>query len=291
MVIRELSSKFFIKILVLLGISLNSNSLAKSFQNYPLSVGDYWEYKDTMFQDVLTLKIVNDTLMSNGKSYAQFEGGWIRYQRYENSCVYFYDSKYEQEYLLFDFNAVPHTKIITHVRGEDTTDVYFNGVLPDSLRYLNRKDSLWKFSVDWDRRTIDEEVYYRIADSMGIAIMYGFMWRYELMGAIISKDTIGSVLNISNRIKNNYRIFYLQQNYPNPFNPRTVISYQLPVISNVEMSIYNLLGQKVATLVNERQQAGSYQVEWDASRFSSGIYYYRIKVGEYQDVKKMILLR
>jgi flagellar hook assembly protein FlgD len=62
-------------------------------------------------------------------------------------------------------------------------------------------------------------------------------------------------------------------------------------VSDVELSIYNLLGQKIATLVNERRQAGDHQVEWDASGFASGVYYYRIEAGEFQDVKKMILLR
>ncbi len=61
--------------------------------------------------------------------------------------------------------------------------------------------------------------------------------------------------------------------------------------NEVELSIYNLLGQKVATLVSEKQKAGHHQVEWNASRFASGIYYYSIKTGEFQDVKKMILLR
>jgi hypothetical protein len=85
--------------------------------------------------------------------------------------------------------------------------------------------------------------------------------------------------------------FKLGQNYPNPFNPKTVISFQLPVISEVELSIYNLLGQKVVTLVSEKQKAGYHQVEWDASGFASGIYYYYLKAGEFQDVKKMILIR
>jgi hypothetical protein len=85
--------------------------------------------------------------------------------------------------------------------------------------------------------------------------------------------------------------FALHQNYPNPFNPVTMINYQLPVINDVELSVYNLLGQKVATLVNERQQAGYHNVEWDASGFASGVYYYRLEAGEFQDVKKMILLR
>ena len=87
------------------------------------------------------------------------------------------------------------------------------------------------------------------------------------------------------------KTFSLSQNYPNPFNPHTVISYQLPVISEVNLSIYNLLGQKVTTLVNETQQVGSYQVEWDANEMASGIYYYRIEAGKFQDVKKMVLIR
>jgi len=85
--------------------------------------------------------------------------------------------------------------------------------------------------------------------------------------------------------------FSLNQNYPNPFNPTTMINYQLPITNYVELSIYNLLGQKVATLVDKRQMAGYHQVKWDASEFSSGVYYYRINAGANVAVKKMILLR
>jgi len=85
--------------------------------------------------------------------------------------------------------------------------------------------------------------------------------------------------------------FTLKQNYPNPFNPKTIINYELPITNDVDLSIYNLLGQKVVTLVSEKQKAGYHQVEWNASGFASGIYYYSIKAGEFQDVKKMVLLR
>jgi hypothetical protein len=85
--------------------------------------------------------------------------------------------------------------------------------------------------------------------------------------------------------------YSLHQNYPNPFNPVTMINYQLPMTNDVELSIFNVLGQKVATLVSEKQNAGYHQVEWDASRFSSGIYYYKIQAGEFVDVRKMILIR
>ena len=97
-----------------------------------------------------------------------------------------------------------------------------------------------------------------------------------------------SVLNRDNLVPTK---FVLHQNYPNPFNSRTIINYELPITNYVDLSIYNVLGQKVATLVDDRQQAVHHQVEWDASGFASGVYYYRIEAGEFQDVKKMILLR
>lgn len=85
--------------------------------------------------------------------------------------------------------------------------------------------------------------------------------------------------------------FKLGQNYPNPFNPTTAIGYQLSTASDVELSIYNILGEKVVTLVSERKAAGYHQIEWNAGNFPSGVYYYVIKAGAFQDVKKMILVR
>jgi hypothetical protein len=85
--------------------------------------------------------------------------------------------------------------------------------------------------------------------------------------------------------------FYLLENYPNPFNPITMINYQLPMTNEVELSIYNLVGQKIATLVSERQAAGTYRVHWDASGFASGVYLYRLHAGNYVETKKMVLVR
>ena len=86
--------------------------------------------------------------------------------------------------------------------------------------------------------------------------------------------------------------FQLYQNYPNPFNPKTVISYQLPVISEVELSIYNTLGQRVVTLVSKKQSAGHYTVEWDATGISSGVYFYRIETRNgFIQTKKLIFLK
>jgi len=82
----------------------------------------------------------------------------------------------------------------------------------------------------------------------------------------------------------------LMQNYPNPFNPLTMINYQLSTTNNVELAIYNLLGQKVETLVSEEQNAGYHQVEWDASDFSSGIYFYVLRNSERNVQKRKMML-
>ena len=85
--------------------------------------------------------------------------------------------------------------------------------------------------------------------------------------------------------------FELRQNYPNPFNPSTIISYQIPTNCHVDLSVYNILGQKVTSLVSKKQDAGTYIVEWDASKYSSQIYFYRIQAGKYNDIKKLILMK
>jgi hypothetical protein len=87
------------------------------------------------------------------------------------------------------------------------------------------------------------------------------------------------------------KTFLLEQNYPNPFNPSTTIRYQLPVASEVKLEVYDVLGKKIATLVSERQSAGSYQVVWNASGLSSGTYFYRLQAGTFVETKKMIMVK
>jgi hypothetical protein len=91
--------------------------------------------------------------------------------------------------------------------------------------------------------------------------------------------------------------FILFQNYPNPFNPRTKIRYSITPLQNnaplhqVNLSIFDILGNKVVTLVNERQNAGLYEIDWNAKNFSSGVYFYQLKIGSYTKFKKLCLIK
>ena len=119
---------------------------------------------------------------------------------------------------------------------------------------------------------IQESDYIGVAPDLG-AVEYG---------------SVNSVIENNNNIPLKIMLY---QNYPNPFNPRTIVNYKLPITNYVELIIYNPIGQMIAILVSKKQSAGSYQVEWDASGFASGIYYYMIRAGDFRALRKMILLR
>jgi len=101
------------------------------------------------------------------------------------------------------------------------------------------------------------------------------------------------ILDIWNAVENELQFFNfkLEQNYPNPFNPSTKITYQLPVTGFVTLKVYDVLGKEIATLVNQDKSAGSYEVQFNAAEFPSGIYFYTLKAGDFTQTRKMILLK
>ena len=85
--------------------------------------------------------------------------------------------------------------------------------------------------------------------------------------------------------------YNLSDNYPNPFNPSTKISYEIPELANVSLRVYDMSGREVAELVNQMQQPGSYDVIFNASSLSSGVYFYKLEAGGFVQTKKMILIK
>jgi N-acetylneuraminic acid mutarotase len=108
------------------------------------------------------------------------------------------------------------------------------------------------------------------------------VWEFDPLGTPTGIDRQRDALPTS---------FLLEQNYPNPFNPTTVVSYQLPVVSDVKLAVYDLLGREVTVLVDEKKPAGRYEFRFDATGLSSGVYVYRLTTGEYVESRRMVLIR
>jgi hypothetical protein len=107
------------------------------------------------------------------------------------------------------------------------------------------------------------------------------------------EDAIASMIRTS--VTNDKSVvptqYSLSQNYPNPFNPTTQIDFAIPKAGNVQIIIYDAIGNEVATLVNKYMPQGKYTVDWNASTLASGIYLYRIQTNDFSMVKKMVLLK
>lgn len=122
-----------------------------------------------------------------------------------------------------------------------------------------------------------------------ITLSNGSGWIVGDDGVILFNQQIPISIEIINtQTPNEYK---LTQNYPNPFNPTTNIEYSIPTSGIVTITVHNILGQEVANLVNEFQQAGTYRITWNGSNLSSGIYFYRIQTEQYIESRKMLLLK
>jgi photosystem II stability/assembly factor-like uncharacterized protein len=114
------------------------------------------------------------------------------------------------------------------------------------------------------------------------AVVNGTLWR-RLLSDLITFIERNSTESLSH--------FRLEQNYPNPFNPTTIINYGIPKESYVTIKVYDILGREVATLVNDEKLAGKYEVKFDGSKLSSGVYFYQLRAGSYTATKKLLLIK
>jgi len=96
---------------------------------------------------------------------------------------------------------------------------------------------------------------------------------------------------VANASEQTPRSYGLSQNFPNPFNPTTVINYSIPASGQTALTVYDLLGREVRTLVDEHQNAGNYSVSFDGSKLTSGVYFYRLQAGSFSQTKKLMLLK
>ncbi len=191
----------------------------------------------------------------------------------------------------------------TNITGNLTPGMDITGVIPhptnSNMVFAGSTTGMWKTTnngANWYRwingmpnmleiqsiAFVDSTIagkFYIAAGSYGRSI-----WVREANG----DDPLTGNNSNNNNIPKQY---LLAQNFPNPFNPATTIAYDIPKASIVKMTIYDVRGKEMQVLVNENKTAGSYRVSWDASKFSSGVYFYKIEAGEFIETKKMMLVK
>ncbi len=265
---------------------------------FPLEIGNRWDYLldchihgGIFYYDTLSIKIIDKQILSNNIEYYMFLNAYpfwhpsSYYVRYQDSKIYFYDEDDSIDCLAFRFDLTPNT-VYYDCKGRENSILFINTsytfTFQDTVQAQNLKTFSKKFGLrdDWLINGLVE-------------------CRCELRGCIISGTVYGQLLlSFENDIDPSTG-FSVSQNYPNPFNPSTRIQYQVSSNSHVTLKVYDVLGNEVATLVNEYKPAGSYEIKFSARggqavngrQLASGIYFYRLKAGEFVETKKMILLR
>jgi len=241
--------------------------------HFPLHVGDSWDYLDCCSiecdGDAFISFIVGDTLIG-GRTYAKFSYASPfsgPYVRADSARVFEYDTTTRAEYVIFDFRANPGDTVSTRDRG------YGAMIALGSLRFM------------------EGMVTFTIRDSIGVVEIYsqGSLCDFKLRGAFINGQRV--TLGIASHDGGFPATPLLEQDYPNPFNPSTTIRYALPQRTHVTLTVFNPLGQTVATLVNAVEEPGEHSVRFDGEGLASGVYFYRLTAGSFVRTMKMLVLR
>jgi hypothetical protein len=163
---------------------------------------------------------------------------------------------------------------ILFASGSDTTYTHLIFCsINNGENWINISEGLNLGKFVWINSLLIKDYFLFTATEIG-------MWRYNFSTLVNVSDQKGISLE-----------YDLSQNYPNPFNPSTTIKYQIPEIYFVTIKVYDVLGNEIATLVNEEKPAGEYEVEFNGTGLSSGIYFYQLQAGSFVETKKMVLMR
>lgn len=271
---------------------------------YPLQIGNRWDYLSLHFDPItfevdssyFSVKIIGDSLFPNGELYYIIDSNDLtggKYVRGDSRFIYYWD-----EYPQAEEDTL--YRLISEV-GE-TWEVIFPPITHVTLEV---KDTVWIFSnlstilgFELDGLMV---YYITLSDKFGPV---KFFWTGEppgtdyreniLIGCIIDSVIYGNLVSVKSE-QLPPKDFFLLQNYPNPFNATTSIQYAIGSRQFVTLKIFDILGNEIATLVNEEKQPGIYEVEFNASsgigNLVSGIYFYQLRAGDFVQTKKMVLMK
>ncbi len=289
------------------------DSLVEALKYYPLKTGNYWEYKEYFWQfpfpadsSAYSILIVGDTILPNNYKYKIRlreeipENGYTLniYERVDSltGCVYRYsgDTLFNNsEYLIDSLLAQPGDYFTGGRFGNGSS-----GIQLSSYCVSEYKDTVLGLITDvkeLEDQSMIPLVNYYLARNLGfihsVACEFG-CGNTNLVYALIDSNEYGRrITKVEKEKLAPPRKYILYQNFPNPFNPSTVISYYLPEESNVKLLIYDLKGELIQTLVNENLIYGIHKINFDASDYSSGLYFYILQTNEVILSKKMLLIK
>jgi len=280
------------------GSSISWDSTAAKF--YPLAIGNVWSYHHVslggsfcvvvLSQYDFAVRIVRDTLMPNGKRYFRFSNGDLERIDSNSMNVYGYHSSGER--IIDSLLAIKNDYFKSYRSGDSATHR-----INDTLQIIC-------FGISRQGKQISGNGlighHYMLVSGLGL-YSEGFCKfggsTETLNGCIINGVLYGQIIGLEKSEQNILLEFELSQNYPNPFNPYTKIKFSLPAVGErhafhtTKLIIYDVLGREITTLVNEQLQPGTYEVEWDASNYTSGVYFYKLITAEFVENRKMVLIK
>jgi triacylglycerol esterase/lipase EstA (alpha/beta hydrolase family) len=247
------------------------------------------------------LQFFENTILANVK-YNEVNRADIRWDNYDNLLDYNTYANESNIWLLnvMNGNTLYDNKIIIYTANYTyttplppytTNQVFDIGGMILTLDFSLPNDGIVPVkSSDFDLHTPQKKYLYNNYNHM--QIVTGKSATDTALFGSIKNDLLTSIVtNIQKENNISPNDFKLEQNYPNPFNPKTVIRFQLSVVGQVSLRVYDVAGREVATLVNEELGVGSYLVRFDAGSLASGVYFYSLTAGDYKVTKSMILMK
>jgi hypothetical protein len=270
---------------------------------YPMAVGNTWSYNYKTYngpsgciilatETNYIVRIVSDTVMPNGRRYFKFDDRGSFYYRRIDSVkmnIYQYSTSSGNECLYDTLKATVNNQFSGCSFGTIIT-----GITTEFIFGMNRirRDSRPTPCPGCGRTLVEGLGFY--ADFL--CLTGGN--RTTLNGCIINGIQYGQIIGV-NEISSEIPVYYsLFQNYPNPFNPSTNIKFQIPKSGFVKLTVFDVLGKEIGTLVKEQLSPGTYQADFDATNLPSGVYYYSLEfrqagsmTGEFSQTRKMVLIK
>jgi hypothetical protein len=284
---------------------------ALTYAQMPFEVGNRWDFEaqdwwsgQSGSRDTLVYKISSDTIMPNGFKYFRINpaGNLFKdFVRADSVGIYYYDTLNNREWLFFKYDIGNGSD---EYPNSEHISVGYMMITDDSSKFINiykwSDGNLFLFGDSVRTITYFYDTGQDDSYSITISPKLGFVGTHEsgqefnydlsLLGCKISGTIYGTLTSIVKEKKLPRKIT-LSQNYPNPFNPNTIIQYEIPRQSKVNLVLFDILGNKITDMVNETKSPGKYQYKLYASGFSSGMYIYQLLTDEKVITRKMILLK